>query len=68
MKIQFYDVKNKEKVFVEENTIQKIKYIKKNNGKERITYAIKAELNGVKLIKFVSQNDWNGLNVPEIKS
>jgi hypothetical protein len=59
-------VKNKRKVFVEEDKIQKTRFITNNKGKSRTTYAIKAELDGVKLIKFVSKNDWNNLDVPEI--
>ncbi len=67
MKIQFYDVKNKRKVFVEENNIQKAKFFTNNKGKPRTTFALKAELDGVKLTKFISENDWNNLDVPELK-
>lgn len=66
MAIQFYDVKNKKKVDVSESSVKKIKYERTTKeGKTQVRYALKAELNGVKLTKFVSQADWEKLDAPE---
>jgi len=67
MAVQFYDVKNKKKVDVSESAIKKTKYERQTKeGKTQIRYAFKAELNGVKLTKFVSQADWEKTNAPEV--
>lgn len=66
MNIQFYDVKNRKKVDVPESQVKKVKYERKTkNGTMQVRYAVKAELNGVKLTKFVSQQMWMDLNAPE---
>jgi hypothetical protein len=66
MNIQFYDVKNRKKVDVAESQVKKVKYERQTkNGKMQVRYAVKAELNGVKLTKFVSQDMWMKLDAPE---
>lgn len=66
MNIQFYDVKNRKKVDVPESQVKKVKYERQTkNGKMQVRYAVKAELNGVKLTKFVSQDMWMKLDAPE---
>lgn len=66
MDIQFYDVKNRKKVSVPASAVKKVKYERTTkNGKHQVRYAVKAELNGVKLTKFVSQDMWNKLDSAE---
>lgn len=65
--IQFYDVKSKKKVGVPLDKVKKIKYSKKTSKGLRITYAVRAEYNGLKLTKFVSKDDWEKLDAPETK-
>lgn len=66
MNIQFYDVKNRKKVDVPVSAVKKVKYERKTkNGTMQVRYAVKAELNGVKLTKFVSSQMWMELDAPE---
>lgn len=66
MNIQFYDVKNRKKVDVPSSQVKKVKYERQTkNGKMQVRYAVKAEMNGVKLTKFVSQDMWMKLDAPE---
>ena len=58
--IEFYDVKNRKKVSVPENQVKKVTYEKETkDGKMQIRYAVKAELDGSKLTKFVSKDNWD---------
>ena len=62
MDIQFYDVKNRKKVSVPKSKVKKVTYERTTkSGKTQVRYAFKAELNGVKLTKFVSKEDWDNL-------
>ena len=66
MNIQFYDVKNRKKVDVPSSQVKKVKYERQTkNGKMQVRYAVKAEMNGVKLTNFVSQDMWMKLDAPE---
>ncbi|OGK29935.1 hypothetical protein A3B02_01205 [Candidatus Roizmanbacteria bacterium RIFCSPLOWO2_01_FULL_42_14] len=65
MAIQFYDVKNRKKVDVPEGQVKKVKYERSTkNGTMQVRYAVKAEMNGVKLTKFVSKDMWDNLSAP----
>lgn len=65
MDIEFYDVKNRKKVSVPASAVKKTKYERKTkSGSMQVRYAVKAELNGVKLTKFVSMDMWNKLDAP----
>lgn len=71
MTVQFYDVKNRQKVDVPVASVKRVKYERTTkNGKHQVRYAVKAEYEGRKLTKFVSQDLWNQLaeehNVPEM--
>lgn len=67
MNIQFYDVRSKKKVSVSSDKVKKVKFAKKTTaGKTRYTYAVRAELDGSKLTKFVSEADWKKLDAPEV--
>ncbi|HRN69763.1 MAG TPA: hypothetical protein PLS49_01150 [Candidatus Woesebacteria bacterium] len=60
MDIEFYDVKNKKKVSVPSSQVKKVTYERQTkSGDTQIRYALKAELNGVKLTKFVSKETWD---------
>ena len=58
--IEFYDVKNKKKVSVPVGDVSKVTYERQTkSGDTQVRYALKAELNGVKLTKFVSKETWD---------
>lgn len=58
--IEFYDVKNKKKVSVPTSQVKKVTYERKTkSGATQIRYAVKAEVNGAKLTRFVSKADWD---------
>ncbi|OGK32394.1 hypothetical protein A3E10_04400 [Candidatus Roizmanbacteria bacterium RIFCSPHIGHO2_12_FULL_37_23] len=66
MDIEFYDVKNRRKVKVPASQVKKTKYTRTTkSGSTQIRYAVKAEVNGVRLTKFVSQDMWMKLDAPE---
>lgn len=65
MDIEFYDVKNRKKVSVPASQVKKVKYERTTkNGKHQVRYAVKAEVGGVRLTKFVSKDFWDGLDAP----
>lgn len=67
MTIQFFNVKTKKKVDIDEKDVKKTKYERQTKeGKTQVRYAFKAESDGVKLTKFASQADWEKLNAPEV--
>ena len=62
--IEFYDVKNKKKVSVPIAQVKRVTYERQTkSGETQVRYALKAELDGVKLTKFVSKETWD--MVPE---
>jgi hypothetical protein len=64
--VQFYDVKARAKVDVAEGDIRKTKYVRKlTGGSTQTRYALRAKHNGVNLTKFVNQQVWDSMNVPE---
>jgi hypothetical protein len=66
MGVEFYDVKSRQKVEVPESSNRKTKYERETkDGKTSVRYALRAEHNGSKLTKFVSESDWRALSVPE---
>lgn len=65
MTIEFYDVKLREKVGIADSQVRKTTYKREGkNGKINVRYALRAENQGTKLTKFVSQADWDALEVP----
>lgn len=61
MAIEFYNVKKRKKVSINESDIKKTKY----EGKGKVRYAFRAvDDDGTKLTKFCSESDWNNLNAP----
>ena len=66
MGVEFYDVKSRQKVEVPDSSIRKTKYERETkDGKTSVRYALRAEHNGTKLTKFVSESDWKALDAPE---
>lgn len=62
MAIEFYDVKNKQKVSVDESTVEKVTYERQTkSGTTQVRYALKAVKDGVKLTKFVSKETWDSI-------
>ncbi len=62
MAVQFYNVKTKERVKVDESDIKKASY---GAGTSK-RYAFKAvSSDGTRMTKFCSKSDWEGLKVPE---
>ncbi len=58
-------VKRREKVSIPESRVRKTTYEREGKeGKTSVRYAVRAENEGTKLTKFVSQADWEGLEVP----
>ncbi|MFW5691294.1 MAG: hypothetical protein ACOCXZ_02225 [Chloroflexota bacterium] len=62
MAIEFYDVKLRQKVQIDESNVRKTTFETKN-GQTR--YGLRATTDdGRKLTKFVSKADWDTLNLP----
>jgi len=62
MDIQFYDVKNRQKVSVKSSEVERVTFERTTkNGSTQIRYAVKAVKDGVKLMKFVSKDMYDSL-------
>jgi hypothetical protein len=63
MAIEFYNVKKRKKVKIDEGSIKKVKYERKLKDKStQVRYAFKAKDNdGTSLTKFCSKADWDKL-------
>jgi hypothetical protein len=63
--VNFYDVKKRAKVDVPLSKCWKTKYERSTkSGGTQVRYAVKAEVDGSKLTKFVSKDTWEGLSCP----
>ncbi|MXY22733.1 MAG: hypothetical protein F4Y49_15570 [Dehalococcoidia bacterium] len=60
--MEFYNVKTRQKVDIPENDLRKRTIVQKS-GKH--TYAVTGEENGTKLVRFVSKQQYDALQVPE---
>jgi hypothetical protein len=66
--VEFYNMKAKRKVDVPEKDIKKQVFEKKgSSGNVQRRYAIVAESDGTKMFKFVSEQTFKSLAVPELK-
>lgn len=64
--IEFYNVKTRSKTKVPLQYIKKTKYERTNkDGSTQVRHAVKAEFEGQKLVKFVSKDLFDKLDVPE---
>ena len=61
--MEFYNVKTRQKVDIPESDLRKRTLVQKN-GKH--TYAVTGEDNGTKLVRFVSKQQYDALQVPEV--
>jgi hypothetical protein len=62
MAIEFYDVKTRSKVGIDESAVTKVTFNTKNG---QVRYGLRAKTSdGRNLTKFVSKADWDALNVP----
>ncbi len=66
MSTEFYNVKKRKKVQIDDSDIKKTKYQRKTGGGPQVRYAIRAVDEGTNLTKFVSEADWKKLDVPEV--
>ena len=63
--VEFYDVKIRAKVKIDDSKIDKTTYTSKNN---QVRYAIRGKTaDGRSLTKFVSKADWEKMSYPEEK-
>jgi hypothetical protein len=65
--IEFYDVKKRAKVSVSASQVKKTKYERPTkDGGTQVRYALKAEVDGSRLTKFVSKETWDQVSAPEV--
>ncbi len=65
MAVEFYDIKFKKKVMVDEKNIVKVTFSTKSGGTR---YGIRGTTDdGRALTKFVNKETWDGMNVPVAK-
>ncbi len=61
MAIEFYDLKLKKKVMIDEGNVRKVTF----DTKSGVRYGLRATTDdGRKLTKFIGKGDWDNLNVP----
>lgn len=66
MAIEFYDVKNRKKVAVDEKDVKKTTYERTTkDGSKQVRYALRAKVGGVSLTKFISKDGWDALSAPQ---
>lgn len=66
MAIEFYNVKKREKVSIDESAVKKVKYERSTGGGPQVRYAFQAvDDDGTKLTKFCSEDAWKALDAPE---
>ena len=62
--MEFYNVKTRQKVDIPESVLRKSTLVQKNG---RHTYIVTAEESGTKLVRFVSKQQYDALQVPEVE-
>ena len=62
--MEFYNVKTRQKVDIPESDLRKRTMVQKNG---RRTYAVVGEESGTRLVRFVSKQQYDALQVPEIE-
>ena len=67
MAIEFYDVKERTKVSIDESNVTKKRYTRETKaGTTQERYALRGKTaDGRNLTKFVSKANWDALNAPE---
>ncbi|MEE2788299.1 MAG: hypothetical protein VX589_13230 [Myxococcota bacterium] len=66
MAVEFYDLKERKKVSLDESKVTKKKYVRlTKTGKTQERHALRGKTaDGRNLTKFVSKADWDALDVP----
>jgi hypothetical protein len=65
--IEFYDVKKRAKVSISKSQVKKTKYERPTkDGGTQVRYALKAEVDGSRLTKFVSKDTWDSIDAPVV--
>jgi len=65
--LEFYNLKTKEKVEVPESQMKKRKSVRTTSkGTRQERYAVVADLNGVRMFKFVNKETFDSLHIPEV--
>ncbi|MCX7997294.1 MAG: hypothetical protein N2691_06120 [Patescibacteria group bacterium] len=65
MAVEFYNVKTRQKVQIDDSKIRKTKYSRTaKDGSVQYRYAFRAQDNGVNLTKFVSKDVWDAVDAP----
>jgi hypothetical protein len=63
MSVEFYDVKTRQKVKIEDGKVKRVTFKTKKGG---IRYGLRAQTSdGRKLTKFVSKADWEKMTYPK---
>ena len=62
--MEFYNVKTRQKVDIPESGLRKRTLVQKSGNR---TYAVTGEESGTKLVRFVSKQQYDALQVPEIE-
>ena len=63
MAVEFYDVKTRQKVQIDDANVKRVTFNTKKGG---VRYGLRAYTSdGRKLTKFVSKADWEGMNYPQ---
>ncbi len=66
--MQFYNVKSRAKVEIDESELSKKKFVRTTkSGSTQTRYAARANVDGTTLTRFITEADYNRLNVPEEK-
>ncbi len=63
--MQFYNVKTRSKVEVPDTDVKKKKYVRQTTKGEQVRYAVRANVDGTNLTKFVGKDVYDSLQVPE---
>ena len=65
MAIEFYNVKKRQKVSIEESEIKKVEYKRETTKGVQVRYAFRAQDDdGTNLTKFVSKTDYDKVDAP----
>jgi len=67
MAIEFYNVKKRKKVSIEESEIKKVEYKRETTKGVQVRYAFRAQDDdGTNLTKFVSKADYDNVDAPVV--
>ena len=65
--MEFYNLKTKQKVEVPESQMKKRKSVRTTSkGTRQERYAVVADINGVRMFKFVNKETFDSLHIPEV--